>query len=120
MRRRPPSAEAVLAAATRAQLERGRIVLTGPQDPPPAKSARERFLDAEAARMRKRAFEERHKIVYQQFVEAELLENAANRLKPKWRKAWDLFHDHWLKNRLPADTGSPMLKAKHARKLAGK
>jgi hypothetical protein len=76
------------------------------------KSKREEFLDAEYARMRKRAQEERAKIEYQQFIEDELMANARNRLDPKWRKQWDLFHEKWSKTRLPQDTTSPFYKRK--------
>lgn len=111
-RQRPPTPEAVLDMARRLM-----GLVANPAEAP-AKSARERFLDAEAKRMKQRAFEERQKKLYAEFIEHELVENAKNRLDPKWRKAWDAFHDHWLKHRLPADTGSPAKKAQLAR--AGK
>ena len=79
------------------------------------KSKRELFLDAEAERMKARAFQERERIIYREFITAEGIENARNRLNPKWRKTWDLFHEHWLRHMLPADTGSPMLKKRLAR-----
>ena len=76
------------------------------------KSIREQYLDAELERMKKRAFQEKEKILYQEFINKELLDNAKNRLNPRWRHTWDLFHDQWSKRILPTQQVSPFYQLK--------
>ena len=76
------------------------------------KSIKEEYLEAEAERMKKRAFEEKEKILYQEFINKELLDNAKNRLDPHWRKTWDEFHDVWATRLIPNEHISPFYQLK--------
>jgi hypothetical protein len=84
------------------------------------KSKREEFLAAEYERMKKRSQEERAKIQFAQFIDKELDDNKSNRLNPKWRKAWDEFHEQWLKNMLPRQHVGPLTLKTHMKHLLKK
>jgi hypothetical protein len=75
-----------------------------PDDP-----ERQKFLASELERMKKRAFDERFKAKYDDFIQRELEKNAKNRLDPKFHKKWDRFHDDWARKsqvkKLPGTAG---------------
>jgi hypothetical protein len=75
-----------------------------PDDP-----ERKKFLDSELTRMKQRAFEERFKQKYDDFVARELEKNGQNRLSPRFHKAWDKFHEDWARKsqvkKLPGTAG---------------